>query len=384
MKDILKQFTGYDELAQEQAFSRKYGLPLSAAVESARQYIDRLHPTRINLRVQDVIDESPSTRTLRLVSPEGYLPPFISGQYIALIVDVGGVVTTRPYSISSPPNQTGYYDLTVRRVEGGLVSNWLLDSVKPGDKLVSTGPAGQFWPNPLIHDNTLVCLAGGSGVTPFMSMIREAIQCGLDKTFYLFYGNKSLDDAPFHDELTALAARFGNIHYHPVLENPPAGWDGLTGFMTGDLVGKVIGDAKDKTFFLCGPQAMYDFCLPQLADLGAPKRKVRREVYGPPADVTKCEGWPGKISADDVFTVKVEGRKAVQCRAGTPLLRSLEEGGVFVTSVCRSGECSMCRVKILRGKVYQTSDALVRKSDRRFGYVHSCVSYPLEDLEITF
>ena len=80
--------------------------------------------------------------------------------------------------------------------------------------------------------------------------------------------------------------------------------------------------------------------------------------------------------------MKVNGGSPFEARAGDPLLATLEKNGVVIPSLCRSGECSMCRVKVLSGKVFQPAGALVRKSDKQFGYVHSCVSYPLEDLEI--
>jgi ferredoxin-NADP reductase len=187
-KKIFQEFDGYNEIIEEIEISRKYGVDYSAHKDSPDQYINRLHPSRLRLRVSEIIEETASTKTLRLVSEDHYLPPFLAGQYIALFLGIGNIRTSRPYSISSPPNQTGHYDITIRRVEGGLVSNYLLDEVERGDVLESSGPAGHFYHNPLFHDRTMVCLAGGSGITPFMSMVREVVECGLDRTIYLFYG----------------------------------------------------------------------------------------------------------------------------------------------------------------------------------------------------
>ncbi|MBU0735814.1 MAG: hypothetical protein KKG10_16900, partial [Proteobacteria bacterium] len=222
-KAIFEEFNGYKGIVDEIDFSRKHGTDYSVYRDSVNQQINLLHPDRMTLRVSDIIEETPSTKTLRFVSRDGYLHPFLAGQYIALFLEVKGIRTSRPYSISSSPNQTGYYDITVRRVEGGLVSNYLLDEVKRGDLLESSGPSGHFYVNPLFHDTTLVCLAGGSGVTPFMSMIREAVECGLDRTLYLFCGSKTLDEAIFHDELRVLSERFENITYVPVIEDPLEG-----------------------------------------------------------------------------------------------------------------------------------------------------------------
>jgi len=381
-KAIFEEFDGYEGIVEEIEFSRRHGTDYAVFRDSVDQQISLLHPNRMTLRVSDIIDKTPSAKTLRFVSQNGYLPPFLAGQYIALFVEVNGVRTSRPYSLSSPPNQTGYYDITIRRVEAGRVSNYLLDEVGRGDIMEGSGPSGHFYHNPLFHDRTLVCLAGGSGITPFMSMIREAVECGLDRTFYLFYGNKTVDETIFHDELTEISGRFENIVYVPVIENPSNGYNGATGLITGDLIREAIGDPEGKTFYLCGPQGMYDFCIPELERLGIPRRKIRKEVYGPPANIWEDPAWPKEIRPDDEFRVRVAGAEAIRARAGTPLLTALEDAGLRVPSLCRSGECSMCRIKILSGKVFQPAGVPVRKSDRQFGYVHACVSYPLEDLEI--
>jgi ferredoxin-NADP reductase/ferredoxin len=379
---VIQEFDGYNDIIRDIEACRKYGVAYTFDKDSVDQYINRLHPPQLRLRVSDIIGETPSSKTLRLVSQDHYLPPFQAGQYIALVLEIGAIRTSRPYSISSAPNQTGYYDITVRRVEGGLVSSYLLDEVKRGDILESSGPAGNFYHNPLFHSRSMVCLAGGSGITPFMSMIREVVECGLDRTVYLLYGNKGLEDAIFHDVLHDISERFENIHYLPVIENPPDGYEGHAGLITGNLIAGTLGDLRDKTFYLCGPQEMYDFCIPEVEKLDIPARRIRKEVYGAPVNICDYPGWPQEIRADDVFTVEVRGTATVEARASEPLLVALEKKGIVVPSLCRSGECSMCRVKILSGKVFQPAGALVRRSDRQFGYVHSCVSYPLEDLEV--
>ena len=381
-KGIWQEFDGYQDIAEEIKVSRKLGGTVSSAVASAEEFIRLLHPVRIELTVTDIIEETPSTKTLRLVSKDNYLPAFLAGQYIALFLEIGGIRTSRPYSISSQPNQTGFYDITVRRVENGLVSNYLLDDVKRGDTLVSSGPAGNFYFNPLIHKKTMVCIAGGSGITPFMSMIREIIECALDRTVYLFYGNKTTDDIIFDSEFGRLAERFDNIRYIPVVEEPSDGYGGACGFITRDLMKEVLADIADKSFFICGPQGLYDFCLPQVEDMGVPKRKIKQEMYGAPPNVWDYPGWPDGIGKDDVFSVNVKNSEPIKACATETLLTALEKNQVVVPSLCRSGECSMCRVKVLSGKVYQLPGVPVRKSDRQFGYVHSCMAYPIADLEV--
>jgi glycine betaine catabolism B len=381
-KGIWQEFDGYQDIVEEIKVSRRLGGTASAAVIAAEEYIRQLHPERLELHVSDIIEETRSTKTLRLVSKDNYLPPFLAGQYIALFLEVGGIRTSRPYSISSQPNQVGYYDITIRRVENGLVSNYLLDEVKRGDTLISSGPAGNFYFNPLIHKKTTVCIAGGSGITPFMSMIREIIECGLDRTVYLFYGSKTTDDVIFSDALAHFTERFENIHYIPVIEDPAEEYAGACGFITREVLREVLENIDDKSFFICGPQGLYDFCLPQVEDLGVPRRKIKQEMYGAPPNIWEYPGWPADINPDDAFSVKVKNGTQISAKAGETLLAALEKNGILVPSLCRSGECSMCRVKILSGKVYQPAGVPVRKSDRQFGYVHSCMAFPISDLDI--
>ena len=381
-KGIWEDFDGYEGINEEIEASRIAASKRSFELDYADPYIERLHPHRLTLTIADIIQETPTTKTLRLVSAHNALPPFQAGQYLSLLIDIAGVRTTRPYSISSQPNQIGYFDITVKRVVNGMVSNFLLDHVRVGDTLTVSGPHGNFYFNPLFHDNNMICIAGGSGITPFMSMIREIVDRGLPRTLTLIYGNRHTDDIIFHEQLTSISNRFDRIRYIPVIEEASQDYQGQCGLITADLIKKVAGASESTTFFLCGPQGMYDFCLPQIEHLGVARRKIRRELYGPPLDIGKDPGWPERIERDRVFSVSVKGGPTISAPATTPLLVSLEKSGVVPPSICRSGECSMCRIKILSGKVYQPPGTPVRKSDHQYGYVHSCVSYPLEDLEI--
>lgn len=379
---IWQEFEGYAEIIKDIEASRKTGEKFTAERFSPEPFIRRLHPERLSLQVAEIFSETPSTKTFRLIPKGGELPPFQAGQYISLFIEIGGIRTSRPYSISSSPHLREFYDITVRRVENGLVSNFLIDDLAVGNELVSSGPAGHFYFNPLIHQKEMICLAGGSGITPFMSMIREIVECGPDRSVTLFYGNKTSDDIIFHEELGQIAARSDNINYVPVIEDPADDYGGACGFMTAELITEVLKDVGGKSFFICGPRGMYDFCLPELESLGIDRRKVRQEMYGAPLNIWQYPGWPPEVKPDRLFSVKVKNGMQLEARAGDPLLVSLEKSGVVVPSLCRSGECSMCRLKILSGKVFQPAGVPVRKSDRQFGYVHSCAAYPLSDLEI--
>lgn len=381
MIDYRNDIEGYLELQQEINVCRKYGIDYLARKGQRAEAVKRLHPPRLLLKIAEVINETPSTRTLRFVSRETILPPFQAGQYINLCVDLGGVQTSRPYSISSSPRQTAYYDITIRKIKNGLVSNYLLDRCQPGDLLESSGPAGNFYYNPLFHGKELVYIAGGSGITPFMSMIREVCDLGLDRKIHLFYGSQTVEELIFHAELKERAARHANFCYYPVVENPAASYQGLTGRLNAEIIKQQLNEQGFDTVYLCGPRAMYDNLLPQLQAMGIPQRQIRREMFGGGADIASESSWPQEIDPNTVFTVKVPGR-SIPARAGESLLTAFERAGIKIPCNCRSGECSLCRVQLLSGQVFMQPGALMRSSDPKYGYIHSCKAYPLRDLEI--
>ncbi|MFH1150776.1 MAG: FAD-dependent oxidoreductase [Actinomycetota bacterium] len=343
--------------------------------------LERLHPARVPLRVSEIIEETPSTKTLRMVPSDGDLPPFRAGQYVNLFVEVDGVGTSRPYSISSRPGEP-YYDITVRRAPAGFVSGYLLDSVAVGDTFECTAPGGSFYHEPLADTSSLVFLAGGSGITTFASIARDALERSLPLDMHLIYGSRDPADVIFADELAALAAGPDNFRLDVVISEPPADWTGLCGLLDADTISGLVGTTEGKTFYMCGPQAMYGLCAGALESLGVPARRVKREAYGPPADVTAEPGWPG-VASDAVFQI-VEERsgRTVEARAAEPLMNSLERSGLVVPAMCRAGECAACRTRLVSGRVFAPERVSLRRVDVASGYIHPCMSYPLEDLRI--
>jgi len=381
--DVRTQIEGYADILRENEILRKHALDRTVQKGQVAAAVDRLHPSRLALRVSRILTETDSAKTLRLVAANGdRLPPFQAGQYINLFVEIDGVRTSRPYSISSSPTQTAYYDITVRRVPDGFVSIYLLDEVKTGQFFNSTAPAGNFYHNPLFHGDDLVFIAGGSGITPFMSMIREVTDRDLDRRVHLVYGSRTADDIIFEKTLTRLAAAHGNLTVSTVISEPGPDYTGPQGFITGDLLQDLLGVVAGQMFYICGPGAMYAFVEAELAKLTIPRRRIRVEVYGPPADVTAQPGWPETVRAADRFKVTLPGGEVIEVTAGEPLMAGLERSGRIVAASCRSGECSLCRTRLLAGRVYHPPGVKLRKSDAISGYIHPCMAYPLSDLAL--
>lgn len=379
--DYRQEIKGYEEIKKELEICRKYGIDYTAFRGKKDEVLERLHPKRILLRVSEIIEETRSTRTLRLVSAGKPLPPFLAGQYIAIAAEIDGIKTSRPYSISSPPNQTGYYDITVRQVPDGFVSEYLLSRVKVGDLLEASGPMGNFYYNPLFHGSRQIVIAGGSGITPMMSMIREVTDCGFDRRIHLIYGCRTPDEIIFGREIAERSSRHPNFTYDIVISEPVAGFTGRTGLITAEMVHEMAPPDEDTTYYICGPSAMYDLVVPGLLASGIPRRRIRRELYGPPTRVDERPGWPQEVKRSDRFRVRA-GKHEFEAVASEPLLVAFERNHIAVRSGCRSGECSFCRVKLVSGKVFIPEGVPIRASDRKNGYIHSCMAYPLSDLEL--
>ncbi len=347
----------------------------------ADKRIEPLHSKELKLIVSSIEDTEKMAKVFRLSSVDGYLPPFEAGQYVNVFTEIDGVRTSRPYSISSSPRQRAYYEITVARTAQGFVSDYFLDKVKLGDTFTANGPAGVFRYQPVFHGKKSLFLAGGSGITPFVSMLREIVDANLDRDVILLYGCRSKNSALYHDTLEKYAKENPNFQYYLVVSEDKDGWAGETGFIDGNLITKLVPDLADRTCYICGPQIMNDFCEKELQKLNVPIKKIRREMFGSRKDIQNEAGWPQELTGEELFNVKI-GDITVRAKSSDSLLTSLEKSGIRVNVCCRSGECSLCRVKLVSGKVFLSKGILLRYADEKFGYIHSCKAYPISDIEI--
>ncbi|NLF80648.1 MAG: NAD(P)-binding protein [Clostridia bacterium] len=383
---VQHDFTGMkniEAIREEIRVGKVYNLDYRGRKGKVRRDVAVLHPDSINFRVQRISAETPSAKTIRLVPVDGYVPPFMPGQYICVNAEINGVRTSRPYSISSPAMQRAYYEITVRACANGFVSDYLLNTLREGDILSGSGPYGQFYQFPAVHGKKLCLLAGGSGITPFMSMLEtDTERFCLDKEITLIYGCANEDDIIFNQRLRSLTDRLPGLRLIPVISEPGAECRERRGFITAELIREVLGDVDAHTFFLCGPQAMYDFVEPELEKLQVPRRRIRRETQSAPAEPWLLPGWPGQVAPDDTFEITLLDGRKLPAVAGESILTALEKAGIAKKNQCRSGECAVCRSRLMGGQVFHPGTALVRKSDMRYGYIHPCVSYPISDLKL--
>lgn len=379
---LLSTIVNGPEVMAEIEEARQKGTDFTLRKDAVSKKMDSIHPGKLELQVSEIIERTKEAKSIRFVSRNGCLPPFEAGQYINLFVEIDGVRTSRPYSLSSSPNERDYYEITVAGIATGFVSDYLLDRVSVGDSFEANGPAGVFRYNPVVHKKSSVFLAGGSGITPFMSMIRDTVEKKADREMHLIYGVRNCDVAIFHQELSDLAAEHKNFHYDLVVSEDDS-FAGRKGFIDVNCIRELAPNYSESTFYLCGPQVMTDFCTKALDELNVPGRRIRREMFGSRQDIQNEPGWPEELTGKETFKITV-GDKTIDALCSESILTSLERAGVRVNVCCRSGECSLCRVALVSGKVFMPRGVLLRLADQKFGYIHSCKAFPISDIEIRF
>ncbi len=343
-----------------------------------------LHPGFIDLEVTDIRDTGRSARTITFTSDR--LPYFEAGQFLTLVMKIGGSLVTRPYSICSAPYQTrGEHptvEITVRRPkENGFAADYLIDNVKRGDVFKGEVGLGEFRWDPIRDSRHVTALAGGSGITPFLSMAREIRFGQSDMDLTILYGSADKDDILLKEELEAcVCERVRVIH---VLSGEDPQWDGERGFLSRSLIRKYSGG--DTTYFVCGPQVMYDYVREELAALQVPERRIRFEVFGQARDISVFEGYPQQAKGKEFRLTVVQGIRetVIPARADESIAAALERASLRIHTACRSGACGVCRVKVLSGPYFvcPVNDGR-RSQDRLFDYVHACSAYPLGDMKV--
>lgn len=345
-----------------------------------------LHPDHQRLVVSDIIDHAQAgARTFVFRSADDKpLAYFRAGQYLSLKLQIGDSFVTRPYSISSSPKWAleGKAAITVRANPGGFAADWLLENLKVGDTVIASGGEGQFFYEKLRDEKHVVALAGGSGITPFLSMayaIRDGIE---DFDLTILFGSRTEESILFRRELDEICAVCPKVKVvHVLSDEEKEGFE--HGFITAELIKKYAKEPY--SVFICGPEAMYRFLAGEIEKLGLPRKNVRREMLGVTKKIWEHSGYPAECK-DKVFRLTVRqgmNEWTVDASANEPILVAIERAGVTAPSRCRSGECGWCRSKLVSGKVFTPMENEGRRySDAVSGYIHPCSTFALSDAVI--
>jgi cytochrome-b5 reductase len=221
----------------------------------------------------DIYNDTHDTKTFRFGLPADATLDMLPGDHLYVHATINGKAVKRPYTPSSLPGTAGCFDLTVKRYEAGIISKYLHDQ-RIGDTVLMSGPRpGGHWVDGMAKKVGFV--AGGTGITPMISIIRWILTKGLDAELFLVFANKTEADIIFHDEWERDVRAHPNFHCIHVLEQPPAGWAGETGRITADILRKHLPSPGPETvLFLCGPPPMTDALETMLQGLGYSEESV--------------------------------------------------------------------------------------------------------------
>jgi ferredoxin-NADP reductase len=334
------------------------------------------------LTVREVIDETSDARSFVLDIPGDRRDAFRyrAGQFCSFRVRVGGNLLVRCYSMSSSPDTDAELKVTVKRVPGGAVSNWMIDNLAAGDALEVTPPAGRFC---LRTDESrrarpLVAFSGGSGITPVISIIKTLLST-TERRASLLYANRDRDSIIFLDELEALSR--SKPHRLRVLHR----LDVEQGFVDGDAVDAFVGEQREADFYLCGPGPFMDVIEGTLRGLGVASDRIFVERFVLPEDAGAAslpssaeDGIAGQDVRTETVTIVLRGKEhALAYHQGETILETARRGGLTAPYSCESGICGTCLARIRVGAVKMKANNVLTPDEVADGLVLTCQGIPV-------
>ena len=331
-----------------------------------------LHPNVIPAKIVSIKEVGNNCKTIRLesISENKRFPYFKAGQFVTLSTNVDSSFVTRPYSVSSSPKEAmkGILEVTVQKA--GFFSTYLLERAKVGDVVVVGEPSGDFYYDTLRDNKNVVAIAGGSGITPFMSMMKSLEENSDDFNLTIIYGARTRKD---------LIIDYSDVKSDKVKlvivlsEEKVEGYE--YGFITGELLAKHLPEKY--SVFMCGPDGMYKFVRSELEKLGVNKYAIRQEHNSIGNRV---------VENPKTFNLTVHIRNnvyTVPALENETLLAAMERAGLRAPSRCKSGSCGFCHSRLISGEYHvNKAHEYRRQADFKFGYIHPCCTYPESDMEI--
>jgi ferredoxin-NADP reductase len=318
------------------------------------------------LRIKRVVRETSDAVSLVLDVPPHCAQEYRyeAGQFLTLRVTVDGRELRRCYSMSSAPVEDDL-QITIKRDPGGLVSNWLNDTASEGGEIHAAPPEGRF----VLRDTAdeIVAFAGGSGITPIMSLVRTALLTS-DRHIRLFYANRGRGSVIFADALSRLA----DIHADRLAVEHH--YDEDSGVVTAAAVDAFVAGAGDADYYICGPGPFMDTVEAAILNSGAPRQRVhleRFEVAPVPADAATSSS-----TTEEVIIELDRHTTTTHYRAGNTLLQTARMAGLRAPSSCETGSCGTCMARIVTGSARMLNNDALDDDEVAEGWVLTCQSLP--------
>jgi ring-1,2-phenylacetyl-CoA epoxidase subunit PaaE len=320
---------------------------------------------------------------------------YIQGQYLTLKLTVNGEELRRSYSLCTSPVADRELRVAVKKVKDGRASTFINDSLKAGDEMEVMTPMGNFH-SPLspVNKKNYVLFAGGSGITPMLSIIKTVLQSEPESKITLFYGNRDEAAIIFKKQLDALAdANTERLKIHHILEHCGEEVDELCrGILLPEkvksLIAKHVDINADNVFFICGPGPMMENVKVVLGDLKVDQKKIHIEYFtAVEAAVKAAEETSSSVNVQSQVTVILDDEEVVFELAtnGKSVLDVAQDAGMDVPFACKGGVCCTCRAKLMEGQVKMDQNFALSEEELERGYILTCQSHPVtEKVVISF
>jgi ring-1,2-phenylacetyl-CoA epoxidase subunit PaaE len=342
------------------------------------------------LRVAEIVPETAEANSIRFEIPPELrdIFAFKAGQHLTLKTDIEGEEIRRNYSLCTAPDEQDWL-VTVKRIGGGVFSNWVGDRLKVGDTVEVMPPHGSFTtdfdPGARRH---LVGIAGGSGITPVMSLLRTTLKAETDSRFTLLYGNRDSSSIIFLEELARLKDRyldrFALYHFLAEEAGDIALFNGMLDRARCDEAIDHLVDSPGSVdgWFICGPGPMMDAAEGALIDRKVARERIHIERFTadrPPETLVKEMAELQSKAAGILMSVTLDGRtRRVEFSEGN-ILDSARAAGLPAPFACKAGVCATCRAKVTSGKVEMAARYGLTDEEIEQGYVLTCQSVPAGD-----
>jgi ferredoxin-NADP reductase len=318
------------------------------------------------LTVADVIDETADTRSFVIEIPPALAQRFAyaAGQFCTFRATIGGEPVVRCYSMSSSPDTGDPFTVTVKRVPGGTMSNWMNDTLAPGDTIDMMPPAGLFVLRGV--ETPIVAFAGGSGITPVLSIIKTALVTTA-REIALVYANRGPGSVIFADALEHLRARFAgrlSVHHH---------LDSKNGFLDAAACAALVGDRMQADCYVCGPGLYMDVVEAGLKQRGVDAGRIFIEKFELPAEAPAA----GAASETESIVIRLDGRRhTVAYEPGDTILETARRVGLKPPFNCQAGNCGTCMAFLGEGTVRMRVNNVLSAAEVEEGWVLTCQAIP--------